>query len=105
MPSDKGWQRAFENPITLPNGKKLTTFAATYITKLPKREHDAPEWQAATEALLLVVDLNGPVMFARLGIMRALNDGKPKPKPTPRRKRARAFSGRPPPRLDAWPNI
>jgi hypothetical protein len=33
----------------LPNGRKLVTLrdAALYITKLPKAEHDAEEWQAA----------------------------------------------------------
>ena len=29
---------------------------AHYITKLPKAEHDAEEWQAAREALLLVAE-------------------------------------------------
>src|SRR5713226_5363481 len=33
----------------------------------------APEWQAAMEALILVATLGGPTMFARIGIMRALN--------------------------------
>jgi hypothetical protein len=47
--------------------------AALYITKLPKAEHDAVEWQAAMEALLLVAEHDGPTMFARIGIMRALN--------------------------------
>jgi hypothetical protein len=47
--------------------------AGTYITKLPKAEHDAIEWQDAMEALLPVVELGGPTMFARIGIMRALN--------------------------------
>jgi hypothetical protein len=36
---------------------------------LPKAEHDADEWQAAMQALLH----DGPPMFARIGIMRALN--------------------------------
>ncbi len=44
-----------------------------YITKLPKAEHNAPEWQAAMEALLLVAENDGPTMFARIGVMRALN--------------------------------
>jgi hypothetical protein len=35
--------------------------------------HEAPEWQAAMEALILVVTLGGPTMFARIGMMRALN--------------------------------
>ena len=47
--------------------------AADYIMKLPKAEQDLAEWQAAVEALLLVVELNGPTMMARIGVMRALN--------------------------------
>jgi hypothetical protein len=67
--------RPFEDPIPLPRGRQLVTLqaAGNYITKLPKAEHEAPEWQAAMEALILVVTLGGPVMFARIGIMRALN--------------------------------
>jgi hypothetical protein len=49
--------------------------AGDYITSLPKAEQDLAEWQAAVEALLLVVELNGPTMMARIGIMRALNRG------------------------------
>ena len=43
------WSSKFEDLIPLPNGRKLITLkdAGTYITKLPKAEHDAPEWQAA----------------------------------------------------------
>jgi hypothetical protein len=47
--------------------------AALYITRLPKAEHDATEWQAAMEGLLLVAEHDGPTMFARIGMMRALN--------------------------------
>jgi hypothetical protein len=68
------WSKKFDEPIPLPKGKPLATLrdAALYITKLPKAEHDAPEWQAAMEALLLVAERNGPTMFARIGVMRAL---------------------------------
>jgi hypothetical protein len=71
----KGWSRKFDEPIPLPKGKPLLTLrdAASYITKLPKVEHQADEWQAAMQALLLVVEQNGPTMFARVGVMRALN--------------------------------
>ena len=71
----KGWKRPFEEPIPLLRGRQLVTLedAGTYITKLPKAEHDAPEWQAAMEALILVATLGGPTMFARIGMMRALN--------------------------------
>jgi hypothetical protein len=73
----RGWQRAFEDPIPLPDGPTLVTLhdAATYITMLPKNEGDLPDWQAAIQALMLVADLGGPTMFARIGVMRALNRG------------------------------
>jgi hypothetical protein len=72
---DKGWQRRFDDPIPQPRGRQLVTLedAGKYITKLPKAEHEAAEWQAAMEALILVVTLGGPTMFARIGVMRALN--------------------------------
>jgi hypothetical protein len=59
----------------LPGRKPLVTLrdAALYITKLPKAEHDAEEWQAAMAALLLVAERDGPTMFARIGVMPALN--------------------------------
>jgi hypothetical protein len=68
------WDRRFADPIELP-GKNLITLrdAALYITKLPKVEHDTEEWHAAMQALLLVIEHGGPTMFARIGIMRALN--------------------------------
>jgi len=47
--------------------------AADYIMKLPKAEQDLEEWPAAVEALLLVVELDGPTMMARIGMTRALN--------------------------------
>jgi hypothetical protein len=69
------WSREFDEPIPLPKGRQLVTLkdAGEYITKLPKNEHTAAEWQAAMEALILVATLGGPTMFARIGVMRALN--------------------------------
>jgi len=69
------WSRRFDDPIPLPRGRQLVTLkdAGEYITKLPMTEHDASEWLAAMEALLLVVELGGPTMFARIGVLRALN--------------------------------
>jgi hypothetical protein len=73
--ADKGWSRRFEDPIPLPRGRQLITLedAGNYVTKLPKAEHEAKEWQAAMEALILVATSGGPTMFARIGVMRALN--------------------------------
>ena len=47
----------FFDPITLPGRKPLVTLrdATQYISKLPKAERDAEEWQAAMQALMLVV--------------------------------------------------
>jgi len=58
----------------LPDGRKLLTLkdAADYVTKLPKKESDFPEWQTAIEALMLC-SRGGPTMMARIGVMRALN--------------------------------
>ena len=69
------WSRAFDDPIPLPSGRQIVTLkhAANYIQKLPKAEQHLEEWQAAVEALLLVVELNGPTMMARIGVLRALN--------------------------------
>ena len=71
---ERGWSRKFE-PIPLPRGRQLVTLedAGKYITKLPKAEHEAPEWQTAMEVLMLVARLNGPTMMARIGVMKALN--------------------------------
>ena len=65
--ADRGWKRAFDDPIPLPDGRELVTLkdAGTYITKLPKAEHEAPEWQAAMEALILVATKGGPTTLAR----------------------------------------
>ena len=75
MKPDPGWKREFNDPIPLPRGRQLITLedAGNYIAQLRKAVHEAPEWQAATEALLLVVTLGGPTMFARIGMMKALN--------------------------------
>jgi hypothetical protein len=45
------WSTRFEDPIALLDGRKLITLkdAADYVVKLPKKESDLPEWQAAIE--------------------------------------------------------
>lgn len=82
---DRGWKRPFDEPIGLPGGRRLVTLAdaGRYVTRLPKADHEAAEWQAAMEALILVATLGRPTMFARIGVLRALN-----------RKVERTFTGR-----------
>ena len=73
------WSTPFEDPIPLPDGRKLLTLkdAADYITKLPKKESALPEWQTAIEVLLLC-SRGGPTMMARIGVMKALNRDVPR---------------------------
>ncbi|MCP3465647.1 MULTISPECIES: hypothetical protein [unclassified Bradyrhizobium] len=72
--TDRGWGRPFDDPIEV-GRRKLVTLrdAGKYFAALPKAVHDAPAWQAAMEALILVAEQGGPTMLARIGIMRALN--------------------------------
>jgi hypothetical protein len=51
-----------------PGGRKLITLrdAAHYLTSLPKKESDLPEWETAIEALMLCSH-GGPTMMARIG--------------------------------------
>ena len=46
--------------------------AADYITKLPQKESDLPEWQTAIEVLMLC-SRGGHSIMARIGVMKALN--------------------------------
>ena len=68
------WSTKFEIPFDLPDGRQLLTLkdAANNIMKLPKKEPDLPEWQAAIEALMLC-SRGGHAMLARIGVMKALN--------------------------------
>jgi hypothetical protein len=72
---DRGWKRQFDEPIPLPRGRQLVTLedAGRYAMELPEAEQQLDVWQAATEALMLVATLGGPTMFARIGMVRALN--------------------------------
>ena len=87
------WDQQFYDPIILPGRKPLVTLrdAAQFIIKLPKAERDADEWQAAMQAPVLVAEQDGPTMFARIGVMRALHRHEPKAAPAPRRKRAKVY--------------
>jgi hypothetical protein len=68
------WSARFQTPVKLPDGGALTTLesARAYILKLPKADQQSEAWQAATQALLLTAEHDGPPDFARVGLMRAL---------------------------------
>jgi hypothetical protein len=71
--------RSFDDPVEL-NGRKLLTLRdAGSASRDCRGPCTTSEWQAAVEALMLVVESGGPRMFAGIGIMRALNAGKAMP--------------------------
>ena len=47
--------------------------AADYIMKLPKAEQNLEAWQTAVETLIMAAEDRGPLMHARIGMLRALN--------------------------------
>jgi hypothetical protein len=69
------WERPFDQPVPLPNGPPARTLrdAANYIKKLPKSEHDTPEWRLAIQMLIDAAEDRGPMLFAKMGIFRAVN--------------------------------
>jgi hypothetical protein len=73
----RGWKQHFEDAIPLSQGRQLITLkdAADYITRLPKAEHESPQWQAAVQALIMAAEGRGPLMHARIGVLGALNRG------------------------------
>lgn len=66
------WSREFEDPVP---GLRTLRDAAKYIERLPKAEQELPHWQAAVEALILAAEGDGPMLHARVGMLRALNHG------------------------------
>jgi hypothetical protein len=86
------WSRRFEDPIPLDRGRELVTLedAANYILTLGDREAKAEHWKVAGEVLIMAAEGRGPIMHARIGMLRALQHGRPAPA-VERRKRAKAF--------------
>ncbi|WP_398482516.1 hypothetical protein [Tardiphaga sp.] len=69
------WDQRLPEPISVAGQKPLVTLrdAATYITTLPKSEQDEIRWQTAVHVLIQAADNGGPIEFARIGMMQALN--------------------------------
>jgi hypothetical protein len=69
------WSRPFDDPILLPGRRQLVTLrdAGGYIAALPRAKQESPEWQAATEAVIMAAEDRGPLMHAHVGMLRALN--------------------------------
>jgi hypothetical protein len=82
------WSRRFDDPVP---GIRTLRDAADHILKLPKAEQAKPHWQAAIEAVILAAEDRGPLLHARVGMLRALNHGQPAPSIEPRIKRAKSY--------------
>ena len=73
------WSTPFDDPIVLPGGGRLVTLqqAADYILRLPQEGQEQAGWQTAIEHLINAAETGGGwLMFARIGMMRALNADK-----------------------------
>jgi hypothetical protein len=82
------WERPFPQPVPLPEGPPAQTLrdAASYIRALPQSERDSQEWRLAVQMLIDAAEDRGPILFAHMGIVRALEaqaDGAPNP-PSPK---------------------
>lgn len=90
---EKGWRQPFERHPVEADGRALVTLrdAADYVMKLPKAEQEKPHWQLAVEMLILAAEGRVPIMFASIGMLKALKHGKPSPALGPRRKPAKRY--------------
>ena len=68
------WDRPFAQPVPLPKGPPAQTLrdAADYIRTLSQPERDVQEWRLAIQMLIDAAEDRGPMLFARMGIVRAL---------------------------------
>ena len=67
--------RRFEEPIVLPDGRKLRTLAeamAWLAKEIPKSEHKMEKMQTAAHCVTRVAENGGPMIFAPLGMMQAI---------------------------------
>jgi hypothetical protein len=83
-----GWSRKSSKPIETPNGKKLVTLrdAIAWLAKsVPPSELDTLEVQLAAHCLTEAAESDGPMVFARIAMLKAINRHKPR-EITPSRK-------------------
>jgi hypothetical protein len=67
------WSDEFDDPIP---GLMTLQDAADHILKLAKAQQQLPHWQAAVEALIMAAEGRGPLLHARVGMLRAMNHGR-----------------------------
>lgn len=85
--ADKGWQRRFDDPITV-DGSTLRTLrdAADYIIALPAKTSRQEHWQVAVHHLMLAAERSGIMMLARIAMLKAIHHGTEPEKPERQRR-------------------
>jgi hypothetical protein len=63
------WSDEFDDPIP---GLRTLQDTADHILKLPNATLRLPHWQAAVEALIMAAEDRGPLLHARVGMLRAI---------------------------------
>jgi hypothetical protein len=67
---------SWSRPILLPDGRKLRTLAeamAWLAKEVPKSEHKMEKVQAAAHLVTRAAEHGGPLIFAQMGMMRAIH--------------------------------
>jgi hypothetical protein len=75
------WHLCFDEPITLEDGTELASLrdAIAYLAQsIPETEHLVKEVQAAAHCVTQAAENGGPLLFARIGMMQAINRHKPR---------------------------
>jgi hypothetical protein len=70
------WSLRFAEPIVLPNGAKLTSLResiAHLVKTIPAAERRLPAVLTAAEMLTAAAEHGGPIEFARIATLRAIN--------------------------------
>jgi hypothetical protein len=70
------WSRRFEEPILLPDGRKLRTLreAINWLAKeVPKSEHKMEKVQNAAHLVTRAAEHGGPMIFAQMGMLQAIH--------------------------------
>ena len=70
------WSRRFEEPIELPDGRKLKTLAeamAWLAKEVPKSEHKMEKVQTAAHLVTRAAEHGGPMIFAQMGMLQAIH--------------------------------
>lgn len=90
------WNRPFAQPVPLPKGPPAQTLrdAADYIKTMPQPERERQEWRLAIQMLIDAAEDRGPTLFARMGILRALEANIETPldvqRPSPRQRKLKS---------------